>query len=76
MSGPNSHLCTYKIDTISNEFAKDGDGGGFVDVIAKIGPSATVTHHCWDDGAQYLAACTDEGHIIVKRIGLEIEFGD
>ena len=45
-----------------------------MDVISRIGNGTTITHHCWDDGAQYLAACTDEGHIIVKRIGLEVEF--
>ena len=43
--------------------------------VSRLGPGIWLTLlHCWDDGAQYLAACTDEGHIIVKRIGLEVEF--
>ena len=52
----------------------DGDNGGFQDVQMKIGEEATITHHCWDPEATYLAACTDEGHVVVKRIGLEIEY--
>ena len=76
MSGPSSHLCCYKIDQFNSEFQKDGDGGGFLDVISKIGEETNITHHCWDPEAQYLAACTDEGHIIVKRIGLEVEYAE
>ena len=76
MSGPNSHLFCYKIDTFNSEFQRDGDGGGFLDVISKLGEETNITHHCWDSDAQYLAVCTDEGHIIVKRIGLEIEYAE
>ena len=76
MSGPNRHLKCFKIEALNTNFQEDGEGGGFNDVIDKIGPGADITHHCWDEGAEYLAICTDEGHIIVKRSGLEIEYAN
>ena len=78
LNGPNGMLMQYK--TAGHSIERDGDGG-CMDIISVAGTDATFTNHCYSEDGSYLAACTEQGHIMVQKMGpiklvYEVQFQD
>ena len=65
MSGPNGMLMVYKVDT--GQITREGDGG-CNEILRETGINVNFTYQHFCEDAGYLAACTDDGNVVVQKM--------